>query len=342
MAQAGKTPFEALLARKTTLYLDHASPRLAVAGNMLTRDGAEPLPLHTIRRLVLIGRANVDPAMIYALLRSGIALDWLDIHGRPVGLLTPAGGNMDCCVAFQAAFSRSPAALDLARKLILAKVDNCHEILRRRVPEYHILPEQRLAITHAENGESLRGYEGLAAREYFGAWQGILGEFHWQGRHPHPAPDPVNMLLSMGYGLLRNRLASALHHAGLDPRMGFFHERRGRHTALASDLMEPLRALVDTTVITMLRNHELRPDDFEIRAGKCILGRGRDIYGRLIREFEEMFAKVHKFHIDPGDNGVTVERSFNDILDDLAESFTIHVHDNGGCIIPRLAPCAVI
>lgn len=338
---AASSGLAAFLARRTTLYLDCGSGEVALRGNQLLLGQDRRLALSQIRRIVLIGRANAACALLYECMKAGIAVDWLDWFGHPLGQLLPLGQAGHCCLASQDAFCASPAALALARQLILAKVDNCHEVLRRRWPGHPLQPGLRRRLAQAQNMASLRGHEGHAAREYFSAWPALLPGLAWEGRQARPAPDPANMLLSTGYGFLRNRLASALSHAGLNPRQGFFHEGRGRHQALASDLMEPLRALVDARVLTMLRRRELRPQAFQLRGGRCVCA-SRDAFGLILREFEEMFASCHKFYTDPQDNSVTVERSLNDLLDDLAESYALHVHDGQGCLVPRLAPCAAV
>lgn len=330
-----------LCTRRTTLYLDCDSGRVVLRGAQLVINETTRLQLVEIRRLVLIGRARVEPELLYQALRSGICVDWLDRFGKPVGLLLPLDQDAYACCASQGDFCRSEGAFQLAKSLILAKVDNCHEVMRRRAPHCRLCHATRERIAQADNAASLRGQEGAAAHEYFALWGELLPGFGWQGRKPHPAPDPVNMLLSTGYGLLRNRLASALRHAGLNPRQGFFHEARGRHTALASDLMEPLRALVDTRVLSLLRRHRLEPDAFATRGSRCVCASG-ETFAHILREFEEMFAKSHKFYVDPGDNDVLLERSLNDMLDDLAESFALHVHDGAGCLVPRLAPCHAV
>lgn len=275
-APAGRAvPLAKYLSRKTSLYLDCHAPAIRLSGKKLAFADGREIELAELRRVILIGRANVDALILYGLVREGISVDWLDRSGNPIGQIQPLARNADFCVENQITFHNSAAALELAKRLILAKVDNCHEIIRRRAPEYNVSCEARRNIQQAKSAESLRGYEGSAAREYFQAWTGRLHRFEWQGRKPHPAPDPVNMLLSTGYGLLRNRLASALSSCGLNPRMGFFHETRGRHCALASDLMEPLRCLVDGRVLTLLRKQELAPESFSRRGALRLCRSGR-------------------------------------------------------------------
>lgn len=339
----GRESLGALLSRKTTLCLTHAARQVFLRGRSLVvvdRQGQERShPLASLRRLLLLGKAPAPAPVLYQLARKAVTVDWLDIWGRPVGQLLPQSAGADFMLASQGVFSHGPGGLALARALLLAKLDNCHAAIRRRRRLPAGWGSLRHALSTADNPESLRGFEGAAARMYFSQWSGLLHKFTWNGRHAHPAPDPVNLLLSLGYTLLRNRLASALRHAGLDPRLGFFHIGRGRHAALASDLMEPLRALVDSTTLSLVRRQEVSPADFVAgNAGGVSMARG--IFPKILGNYEEMFATVHKFYVSPGQPKLFVQRSLNDLIDDFAESFAHHVHDGHGCIIPRLAPCA--
>lgn len=83
--------------------------------------------------------------------------------------------------------------------------------------------------------------EAQAARYY---WPLMMGEGFRRARN---APD-VNALLNYGYTVLRAATARAVVAAGLHPTIGLHHSNRGNAFALADDLMEPFRPLVDCCV----------------------------------------------------------------------------------------------
>jgi CRISPR-associated endonuclease Cas1 len=78
----------------------------------------------------------------------------------------------------------------------------------------------------------------------------------------HPPQGPVNCLLSLGYSILYHRLAECLLALQINPWEGIFHEARGMHMALASDLIEPFRFLVDRIVLSMIHNKQISAEDF--------------------------------------------------------------------------------
>lgn len=86
--------------------------------------------------------------------------------------------------------------------------------------------------------------EAQAARYY---WPLMMGD---DFRRDRDAPD-VNALLNYGYTVLRAATARAIVAAGLHPTIGLHHSNRGNAFALADDLMEPFRPLVDCAVRTL-------------------------------------------------------------------------------------------
>lgn len=80
--------------------------------------------------------------------------------------------------------------------------------------------------------------EAQAARYY---WPRLMGE---RFRRDASA-GAANALLNYGYTVLRAATARAVVAAGLHPTIGLFHSNRSNAFALADDLMEPFRPLVD-------------------------------------------------------------------------------------------------
>jgi CRISPR-associated protein Cas1 len=91
--------------------------------------------------------------------------------------------------------------------------------------------------------------EAQAARRY---WPSLMGiDF----RRDRDTEGP-NALLNYGYTIMRSLCARAVVAAGLHPSIGVHHANRGNAFALADDLIEPFRALVDgLTVKLIARGH---------------------------------------------------------------------------------------
>lgn len=86
--------------------------------------------------------------------------------------------------------------------------------------------------------------EAQAARRY---WRPLMGD----GFRRDQAGDGTNALLNYGYTVLRATVSRAICAAGLHPTIGLHHANRGNAFALADDLMEPYRPIVDRAVFDL-------------------------------------------------------------------------------------------
>lgn len=174
----------------------------------------------------------------------------------------------------------SQGGLEIARRVVAAKIRNCRVLLRRNsratpidvVGSLKLLAEQALT---APSVASLLGIEGSAARLYFGALPSMLRDglglpgaaFSFEGRNRRPPLDPVNCLLSYLYAILAKDLTVVTNAIGFDPFLGFYHRPRFGRPALALDLAEEFRPLVaDSTMLMLINNGEVAPSDFVVRA----------------------------------------------------------------------------
>ncbi|WP_026759189.1 type II CRISPR-associated endonuclease Cas1 [Sediminimonas qiaohouensis] len=95
----------------------------------------------------------------------------------------------------------------------------------------------RMMLRRITSGDGTN-IEAQAARYY---WPRMMGE----GFRRDTDAEGVNSLLNYGYTVLRAATARAVVASGLHPSIGLHHSNRGNAFALADDLMEPYRALVD-------------------------------------------------------------------------------------------------
>ena len=164
----------------------------------------------------------------------------------------------------------------------------------------------------AESVEQLRGFEGNAARVYFQSFRKFVEPFECEKRVFHPPDNAVNAMLSFGYTLLYNRIAAGLRIKGLNPYKGFFHRTHGRHCALASDLMEELRHVIDRVVLSLIHIKEVNPDDFTIidNGNEKFCRMNGEAFRKFIRRYETVMAAYFKYSSE--------ERiSYNAYLDEM-------------------------
>jgi len=160
---------------------------------------------------------------------------------------------------------------DIAAHWVRAKLQSQVQLVRQRYQAgdnqlLHHLERALAALTQCDSVDAVRGWEGISARHYY-PW---LANQHpnlppWQGRQRQEAqaPDALNSLLNYAYTLLRARIEAGVRAVGLDPFLGVLHAPNGRHSALVSDFMEPLRAQAERLVLRLLGLQQIRLDDLQ-------------------------------------------------------------------------------
>lgn len=83
----------------------------------------------------------------------------------------------------------------------------------------------------------------------------------------------INKLLNFGYTIINGMVARSIIKKGLDCRIGIFHKSVYNHFALASDLIEPFRNVVDILVIELLKRDVIKfnTDDLTVEIKEICL-----------------------------------------------------------------------
>jgi CRISPR-associated endonuclease Cas1 len=224
------------------------------------------VPLAGMDRLVVLGPARWAPDVPGRLLHEGIATHLVSEQGWPLGELLADGPDDPEAIQAQCQARADPArVLVIARGLVAAKLLNHAALLRSadasRAEAIERLVELAGKAASAESVESLMGFEGSGAGTWYRCLPGLLGPgFHFPRRVSPDARDPVNVLLNIGHTMLYRHAVSACRAAGLSPAVGFLHVPSARFAALAADLQEPFRHLVERAVI--LATRRLKPNQF--------------------------------------------------------------------------------
>ncbi|MEW6263964.1 MAG: CRISPR-associated endonuclease Cas1 [Thermodesulfobacteriota bacterium] len=263
----------------TVVYLTDQGAGLTKQGQRLVveKEGRAIRSFHAfkIEQLVVMGQVHLSSHVLAFLLEQGIDTVFLTFHGRYRGrLVSDLSKNIELR-RNQFRFMEDPArTLDLARRYVAGKIENCRVLLRRQNQKRED-PELTLAVNRlrtalgslerAEDLDALRGLEGGAAAAYFKGLGRCLRapEFEFTKRTRRPPRDPVNALLSFGYTLLANTVETAVQTAGLDPYLGALHAPDYGRPSLVLDLMEEFRPLlVDSVVLAALNRQAMRLSDF--------------------------------------------------------------------------------
>ena len=106
--------------------------------------------------------------------------------------------------------------------------------------------------------------EGVAAQQY---WKNYpMPNFEKNGIKRERFGDYPNNFLNYGYAILRGATARALSGSGLLNTLGIHHKSKYNAFALADDIMEPFRPLVDEIVFEIMQNYEEQELNTKIKA----------------------------------------------------------------------------
>jgi CRISPR-associated protein Cas1 len=173
--------------------------------------------------------------------RGGIMLLCGSNHA-PVAVCLPLDGHHAQNGRMRAQWEAGkPLCKQLWRKLVVAKIRWQAAVLEangKSASAFDLLA-RRVGSGDPEN------VEAQAARRY---WPLLMGEDFRRDRESGGA----NGLLNYGYAVLRSICARAVVAAGLHPSIGVHHANRGNAFALADDLIEPFRPLVDALTLRLI------------------------------------------------------------------------------------------
>lgn len=241
------------------------------------------VPLHSIEGIVCFSYRGASPALMGRCGEIGVSMSFYSPRGRYYCSILGEENRNVLLRREQFRFADDAnAALDYAKSFIIGKIYNAKWVLERTKRDHALrvnverLTEQSgklsIALSSARQSSSmdeLRGVEGLAAKDYFYAFDDLVlrnkDDFFFTGRSRRPPLDRLNALLSFCYSILTNDCIAALQGVGLDPYVGFMHTDRPGRASLALDLVEEFRpVLADRFVLTLVNTGAVKPDDFEI------------------------------------------------------------------------------
>lgn len=225
------------------------------------------IPWSQLESVLLLGNHQITTQAMHAALNADVPIHFSTSTGHYKGCVTHNRNSQHQSTWMQQilVFQEEDKALYCAREVVVARLRHMKEVLRQRkqIEGLTALDNALRKAARAESLDSLRGFEGSATREYYRRIAQVLpAELGFSGRNRRPPRDPFNVLLSLGYTQVYALTESLIHTSGLLPWQGFYHQARGQHAVLASDLMEPFRHLVERTALKIVLRGEISADDF--------------------------------------------------------------------------------
>ncbi len=212
------------------------------------------VPLDDIAAVILHAHGVTWTARVAAeLAKRSAPLVICDANHAPVAVLLSLEGHHAQGARIRDQWSASrPLSKQLWKQIVASKIATQAGLLAA-LGRREVAPLVELA-RRVRSGDP-ENLEAQAARKY---WPALLGADFRRDRSAAGA----NSLLNYGYTVLRACVARSIVAAGLNPSIGLHHDNRGNAFALADDLIEPFRPLVDATVLGLIEGgvSEVTPD----------------------------------------------------------------------------------
>lgn len=207
----------------------------------IVHDGSElgTVPIEDLGVLIIDHPGvSYTQGLLNACFENNVVVVLCDAKHLPSALLLPLSGHSLHAKTLRGQIAASqPLQKRLWQTIIQAKIREQAGVLRSLVLDDHPLP---VYASKVKSGDP-ENIEAQAARIY---WGKLFGLDFRRNRDM----NGVNALLNYGYAILRAAVARAVVGAGLSPALGIHHCNQYDDLALADDLMEPLRPLVDLKV----------------------------------------------------------------------------------------------
>ncbi|AEV30968.1 CRISPR-associated endonuclease Cas1 [Sphaerochaeta pleomorpha str. Grapes] len=268
-----------------TLYVSSQGSYLRKEGETVVVELATKkvlqIPIHTIKGIVCFGNVLCSPFLLGFCSEKNVSVSFMTEYGRFLASVRgPVSGNVLLRRQQYRFADDSEISTIIVKNLVSAKIVNCRIVLNRamrdhgtkfdikKMKESSISMDRAVSqVLSATSVDEVRGYEGLAAAEYFSVFNDLIvsqkEDFIFQTRNRRPPLDEVNALLSFIYTLLSHDVRSALETVGLDPSVGFLHcDRSGRY-GLALDMMEEFRPVIaDRLVLSLINRGQVKKNGF--------------------------------------------------------------------------------
>ncbi|MEI3569243.1 MAG: CRISPR-associated endonuclease Cas1 [Roseburia faecis] len=181
------------------------------------KDGmVKSIPAETLEVIEIFGKIQITTQCITECLKRGVNILFYSTKGAYFGRLISTNHVNVQRQRLQAAVTEDEQfKLDFSKRIINAKIRNQIVILRRYARNQEadiqraVIEMQNMyqKLDMAQSIEQVMGFEGTAAKIYFGELGKLIDPaFAFTGRNRRPPRDPFNSLISLGYSIILNEL----------------------------------------------------------------------------------------------------------------------------------------
>lgn len=237
----------------TRCKLDYKMGYLVVRGQDIKSVFLDEIALLMIENTAV----SLTAYLLTELVEKKIRVIFCDEKRNPMAELCPYYGSHDSArkIKIQASWSEQSKG-NIWTAIITEKIRNQSSLLRSTDHEVEA-DKLKQYVSELEFADTTNR-EGHAAKVYFNALFGL-------GFCRRKEDDPINAALNYGYNLLLSAFNREVSANGYLTQLGLFHDNVFNPFNLGSDLMEPLRPLIDAWVVSE------QPTQLDTNAKHCLV-----------------------------------------------------------------------
>jgi len=240
------------------------------------------VPVTKIDKVFIFGNIQVTTQALSLLLDQCIDVSFFTSRGRFRGRLNSTmSKNIFLRLAQYERWRDQDYKLIICRYIVTSKLNNMKNVLQSYLSNYpeagfdqtlNTINNALSQLSTKTDIKGLIGLEGSSSGAYFSAFgQMFRKEMQFQKRLKHPSPDPVNALLSLGYVMITNEIASLLEATAFDPFLGFLHGVKYGRKSLALDIVEQFRQpVIDRFTLRLANLNIFTEADFQNIPGEGV------------------------------------------------------------------------
>lgn len=189
-------------------------------------------------------RINMSVQLINALVKNNAIIILFDTKHEPSAFVYAVEGNhMSLKVLEKQIQWNNQLKGKLWKEIIKNKISNQYYLTTKTNPDA-IDNQYAINMLNSVKEFDVTNREGHFAKIY---WHILFGAGFLRDQNSHN-DFVINSMLNYGYAILRAMVIKSIIKKGLDPRIAIFHKSFTNFYALASDLMEPFRPIIDMIV----------------------------------------------------------------------------------------------
>lgn len=227
-------------------------------------------------------RINISVQLINALTKNNAIIIVFDGKHEPSSFIYAVEGNHMSLKVLEKQISwNNQFKGRLWKEIIKNKINNQYELLQK-VSNVNMDKKYFDEIFESVKEFDVTNREGHFAKVY---WHSMFGYGFTRDQDSKSNPV-INAMLNYGYAILRGMVIKSIIKKGLDPRIAVFHKSFTNFYALASDLMEPFRPVIDKIVFENMNSPlftiDIREKLVEAMTGKVLLNDKQEFINNAI------------------------------------------------------------